>query len=431
MVLRALAGAVAVMAGGVLGMVPAAGAAPAADCPSTVDCRFVPAAYDWSSADHSDPNNYGNYDPANRPADGDGIRYIVIHDTEESYDNTIKDFQNPTHFSTANYVIRSSDGQITQMVPNSDITWGVSNWTMNQHSISIEHEGFAAQGNRWYTEKMYESSAKLVRYLAAKYHIPLDRRHIIAHEDVAGETDAKQATQHWDPGPYWNWQHYMALLGAPIRPAVPQVGSVVTINPDFATNKPVLTSCGDSCTTLPAQGANFVYLRSAPGPSAPLLGDPLLHPGGAPGSTRIDDWSDKAVTGRQYVVAGRQGDWTAIWFDGQRAWFFDPGGHNTVPALAATVTARHDIPVYGRAFPDRSAYPASIPFEDSWTPAPLSWTIPAGQAYPIVEPVQASNYYARFDAARVPANHTLVVGNTVYLMVSYNHRYVWVKTSDL
>lgn len=238
-----------------------AGATPSPDCPSSLNCRFVPAAYDWSTDDHSDPNNYGNYDPANRPADGNDIQYIIIHDTEVSYDTAIQLFENSARQASSNYVIRSSDGAVTQMVPNTGISWDVANWTVNEHSISIEHEGYAAEGEQWYTPAMYEASAKLVRYLAAKYHIPLDRQHIIAHEEVPGQTTASQAAQHWDPGPRWDWQRYFTLIGVPIgngAAKTPKPGDVVTINPDFATNNPPMTSCdGDECTELPDKGANF------------------------------------------------------------------------------------------------------------------------------------------------------------------------------
>jgi hypothetical protein len=416
---------------------PAAANTPAPDCPAELSCRFVPAVYDWSSADHSDPNNYGNYDPADRPADGDGIQYIVIHDTEISYDDAIARFQNPAFFTAANYVIRSSDGQVTQMVRNQDVAWDVHNWTMNQHSISIEHEGVAAQGATTYTPQMYQASAALVRHLAAEYHIPLDRQHIIAHEDVAGELTRSQAGQHWDPGPFWNWQLYMGLLHAPIVPTGTPVGGVVTINPNFAANQPPVTTCDSTgaCTPLPAQGANFVYLRTGPSPTAPLIGDPLLHPDGGPGTTEISDWSDKAVTGHQYVVADHQRDWTAIWFDGQKAWFNDPHGVNTLPASAATVRAPAGVGVvdlYGRAFPQQSEYPAAIPFDPGWAPTPLTgWTLPAGQSYTVIGAVQASNYYARFDPAGVPANHTMVTGADRYLLIDYNHRYLMVKASDV
>ena len=66
-----------------------------------------------------------------------------------------------------------------------------------------------------------------MKYLAARFDIPLDREHIIGHDDVPGPLDANYAGMHWDPGPWWDWGHYMALLGAtagarrsrrPVRP---------------------------------------------------------------------------------------------------------------------------------------------------------------------------------------------------------------------
>jgi len=412
------------------------GTAQTPDCPSELDCRFVPAAYDWSSPDHSDPNNYGNYDPANRPADGNAIQYIIVHDTESSYDSAISAFQDPAHEASANYVIRSSDGQVTQMVPNGDISWDVANWTMNQHSVSIEHEGYAIQGATWYTSALYHSSATLVRYLAAKYHIPLDRQHIIAHEDVPAGLTATQAVQHWDPGTFWNWKQYMELVGAPIRPTGSPSSQMITINPDFATNQPPVTSCDSSgCTTLPAQGTNFVYLRTKPNADAPLINDPLIHPDGSAGTTQAGDWSDKAVSGHQYVMAGRQGDWTAIWYDGQKAWFYNPHGADAVSAsglLASVPAGATGVALYGRAFPALSAYPAAIPPESSWAPTSLTtWTFPAGQSYVVIGEVQSSNYFARLDPANVAGNHTLISDPTKYLLIDYNHRYLFVKSTDV
>ncbi|OXM70266.1 hypothetical protein CF165_04010 [Amycolatopsis vastitatis] len=417
--------------------------APAPECPANLDCQFVPAGYDWSTADHSDPNNYGNYDPANRPVDGQKIQYIVIHDTESvpsstasPYDQAIASFKNPASGASSHYVIRSSDGQVTQMVPTKDVAWHAGNWTMNEHSIGIEHEGIAAQGGTWYTEQMYRSSAALVKYLAAKYHIPLDRQHILGHEDISRERTKNFVAAHWDPGPYWDWAHYMDLLGAPIRPTGSPDSQVVTINPRYATNQPPMTTCdaAGTCTPLPAHGANFVYLRTAPDETAPLITDPVNHPDGSPGTTAIDDWSDKAVTGRSYALAGQQGDWTAIWYGGQKAWFHNPGHCSTVPGRGLLLTAPDgvsSVPLYGRAYPEQSEYPAAIPFDPIWTVAPVPWTLPAGQTYVATGSFKAENYYARFDPAGVPANHTLVVGGETYFQISYNHRVVYVKASDV
>jgi hypothetical protein len=49
---------------------------------------------------------------------------------------------------------------------------------------------------------------------------------------------------------------------------------LVTIDTRFATNTPTVTNC---CTTIARQPASFVYLRTGPGGSYPLLADPLLH----------------------------------------------------------------------------------------------------------------------------------------------------------
>ncbi len=64
---------------------------------------------------------------------------------------------------------------------------------------------------------MYRSSARLVKYLARKYDIPLDMQHIFGHDQIPGVTAANVAGMHWDPGPYWNWERYFQLLGAPLQ----------------------------------------------------------------------------------------------------------------------------------------------------------------------------------------------------------------------
>ena len=44
---------------------------------------------------------------------------------------------------------------------------------------------------------------------------------------------------------------------------------------------------------------------TGPSADAPLIGDPLIHPDGSAGTTQASDWSDKAVAGHQYVLAGQ------------------------------------------------------------------------------------------------------------------------------
>lgn len=416
-----------------------------AECPTTLKCRFIPAAYAQDSP--TDPTNYGNYDPANRPKDM-SINYIYIHDGEGTYDSIINHFQDPTAYDSAQYVI-SSTGDITQMVTNEDVSWGVFNWHMNMHGINIEHEGFAAQGASWYTPAMYQASATLVRWLANKYHIPLDRQHILGHDNIMADFTSVQAQQHWDPGPFWNWNYYMDLVkgetpeqaaadytaGSAVSTILPiRQGDVVTIAPHFATNQPVVTDCQTSpCVTLPKQGTDFVYLYSQPNTNASLLSDPYLHTDNSAGTTQDNDWGDKAPSGFKYTVAAVQGDWVGIWYAGQTGWFYNPHGSNQVAyrSMSTTITPKpglSSVPVYTSAYPEASAYPSVIPVVPQDTP----YTMAAGQSYVVdAAPVTSDYYYDATINYSLPDDHMIVVGKQKYYEISFNHHVGFVKVGDV
>jgi N-acetyl-anhydromuramyl-L-alanine amidase AmpD len=419
------------------------------DCPSTLNCRWVPAAYSLNSS--TDLSDYGNYDKAGRPnnmRDPSGqtvsmkISYIIIHDTEGSYAGAISTFQNSANYVSANYVIRSSDGAVTEMVRPHDVSWGAGDWWVNMHAINIEHEGYAAQGSTWYTEAMYESSAKLVRYLASRYGIPLNRAHILGHIDTPGPTDYWTKVQHWDPGPFWNWTHFMALVhGVSDAGERASGGSltrgthkIVTIDPRFSTNEPKVVDCGGgTCTTLPKQPANFVYLRTGPDSSYPLTGDPVLYPDGGSGTYVDSDWGDKAETGERFVFAGQSRNWTAIWFRGRKAWFYNPSGtyqraRYTSGTAITPKAGLSSIPVYGAAYPESSAYPPAVPVQQV---VKLSYTISAGQAYPTAGKVPTDYYYTKYYNSSAPDDHTVIIGNRVYYQISFNHREFFVRARDV
>jgi N-acetyl-anhydromuramyl-L-alanine amidase AmpD len=393
-----------------------------AECPNGLACRVIPAAYQQNS---SDPGDYGNYDLADRPADGLAIRFVVIHDTEFGYDNTVAEFQNPLAYVSAHYVIRSSDGQVTQMVPTQNVAWQAGNWWVNTHSVGIENEGFALDGS-FFTDQLYHSLARLTRYEADRYGIPLDREHIVGHDQVPGPWSAFQAGMHWDPGPYFDWAHFMALVGAPLTPAGgDRTGRIVTIDPDFATNTQVVTGCsGGVCAPSQPQPANFVYLHTGPSADAPLVGDWSLTAAGVEpngvGTTRGWDWGDKAVTGQTFAVAGREGDWTAIWYGGQKAWLYDPQGSVTISGSGTLVTPKAGlatIPVYGRA------YPSSV------SKRTLGYTIPAGQVYVAKDLVGADYYNAPIFNS--PQAYSVITGPEQFYEISFNHRVAFVKASDV
>ncbi|MER5641825.1 N-acetylmuramoyl-L-alanine amidase [Kitasatospora sp. NPDC002227] len=398
------------------------------ECPASLNCDFKPAAYALTNP--NDKTSYGNYTQANRPADGDKIQYIVIHDTEGGFDGSIQTFQNPATQASAHYIVRSGDGHVTQLVNDQNIAWHAGNKTINMHSIGIEHEGYAFPGDNatWYSEQLYQSSATLVKYLAAKYNVPLDRQHIIGHDDVPGPLQSYINGMHWDPGTFWDWNHYMDLINPAAKANLggqPMVGAKVTISPAFdSTNQPPVDNSQD-------RPQNFVYLRTQPDPNAPLING---------GTTQAADWKDKAVAGTSFVVADLQGDWTAIWYGGVKAWFYNPGG-STAKADKGTATpiltpkaGLASIPVYGRTYPEQTAY-AAYPniFSSSMAPTPYDATIAAGQRYVSGSDTQVPGdfFYAQNIDGSGQNDRTLVVGNDTYFPIRFNHRLAFLKSTDV
>jgi N-acetyl-anhydromuramyl-L-alanine amidase AmpD len=140
------------------------------------------------------------------------INGIVIHDTEGRFIGSVRVLQRARTEASAHFVV-SRSGQIVQLVPISDVAWHAGNSYWNLHSIGIEHEGWA--GRRAYTEAEYRASAKLVAYLAHRWTIPIDRKHIIGHAEVPDPYHRGRyggVSHHTDPGRYWNWAHYMSLV---------------------------------------------------------------------------------------------------------------------------------------------------------------------------------------------------------------------------
>lgn len=154
-----------------------------------------------------------NYTVANRPS-SNPIDKIIVHVTQGSWSGAINWFQDPRAQVSAHYTVRSSDGFIGQSVREKDIAWHAGNWSYNQTSIGIEHEGYVDDPS-WFTSSMYRSSAQLAAYLCNKYGIPIDRTRIIGHNEVPDPYNPGQyggVGHHTDPGSYWDWTTYIGYI---------------------------------------------------------------------------------------------------------------------------------------------------------------------------------------------------------------------------
>ncbi|CAN5126719.1 hypothetical protein BH09BAC5_BH09BAC5_23080 [soil metagenome] len=152
---------------------------------------------------------------------------VTIYDIEGSYAGAISWFQNCNASVSAHYVVRSSDGQITQMVSEANKAWHVG--SENPYTIGIEHEGYANQ-NGWYTNAMYTASAALCLDICnsgyginpirvawwpwahTTYYnvstIPGSCTKIKGHQHFPNQT-------HTDPGPNWDWNYFYMLINSP------------------------------------------------------------------------------------------------------------------------------------------------------------------------------------------------------------------------
>jgi hypothetical protein len=93
----------------------------------------------------------------------------------------------------------SSDPAVTQFVADKDWSHSVNNWWFNETSIGIEHIGFAVSPAGYYTPQLYQRSANLVGWIVWKYRMPLDRAHILGHDNIPNSEGVNGSTG----GPYY------------------------------------------------------------------------------------------------------------------------------------------------------------------------------------------------------------------------------------
>ncbi len=161
----------------------------------------------------------------NYSAGRSSYEFVLIHTMQGSYAGTKSWFQNPSAQVSSHYIVRSSDGQITQMVEHRNTAWHAQCY--NGRSIGIEHEGFVQDPGQWYTDAMYRESAKLTAWIANRHGIPKNRTHIIGHAEVPR---ACNTGGHTDPGSGWNWTKYMSFVNgtAPTTGTGVLIGAIYT-----------------------------------------------------------------------------------------------------------------------------------------------------------------------------------------------------------
>jgi len=158
---------------------------------------------------------------------GSQISAVTIHTVQGTYAGAISWGLNCNAQVSYHYVVRSSDGQVTQMVLESNKAWHVGN--ENSYTVGIEHEGYVSNA-AWYTPSLYQSSANLVKDITQSgYGINPKRTY-----DGVGSTSTQllgnciriKGHQHYanqshtDPGIHWNWNKFYGLINDTYNPTI-------------------------------------------------------------------------------------------------------------------------------------------------------------------------------------------------------------------
>jgi hypothetical protein len=243
-------------------------------------------------------SNYGS-----RSAGASSIERVVLHTTEGSYAGAVSWFQDPSSNVSSHYVVRRSDGEITQMVSDEARAWHACN--NNDDTVGIEHEGASASASTW-TPAMVDASARMTAWLVVQYSIPIDRDHIVGH----GEIQPPECSGRSDPGPWFPWDDYMTLVA---QYAGDPVGDDDDDAGDDDDDDDPSTGWGPLAFLSPTDGGtvadpvqvsiqhpdNHVELWQGPALLVPYLF-------GHPANYEIDFWTHggKSLTARAYRASG-------------------------------------------------------------------------------------------------------------------------------
>ena len=109
---------------------------------------------------------------------GGQIMYVILDTTECSYDDAVKQFQDPKSRLSCNYLV-GLDGRASQFVKDEDRSFYFVN--MSTTSIGIAHEGYNNADKPWVTPEMWEKSLSIAADICKRYSVPV--QNIIGHSD--------------------------------------------------------------------------------------------------------------------------------------------------------------------------------------------------------------------------------------------------------
>lgn len=124
---------------------------------------------------------------------------IVIHTTDGTLVATVRWFADPDSGVSAHYLV-GWDGSVYQFVDESDAashagrvvnptTPLVRDEDPNMYTIGIEFEDRGKPRGHERPAELYRAGARLIRGVAHRWGIPLDRDHLVGHREIRSDKD--------------------------------------------------------------------------------------------------------------------------------------------------------------------------------------------------------------------------------------------------
>lgn len=163
--------------------------------------------------------------PNRTVTNGRYARVVALHTMETDEHSTVAEaigggwFMNPTAGASAHYNV--DNDSIVQGVPEKDMAWTAPG--INEDAIQIEQAGRAGQtAAQWadpYSSDMLDNTARLVADICHRNGIPpvklTDAQLAAGHKGIIDHGQASRVyrlSDHWDVGPGFPWDSFMAKV---------------------------------------------------------------------------------------------------------------------------------------------------------------------------------------------------------------------------
>ena len=145
------------------------------------------------------------------------ITKIVLHitDGQGKLSRAIEHFQKKENQLSAHFLI-APDGTVAQLVSIENTAWhckGLNNSTVGIETMA-RSKGELSKTDQGMpmTEAQYKSLSELIRWLCSELKMPMDREHIIGHNE-ARDKEGNLLSSHKDcPTGCLNWDKLMSIL---------------------------------------------------------------------------------------------------------------------------------------------------------------------------------------------------------------------------